>query len=65
MCCCCFTEAADGCSTKLCNRVMHFYSDGETGIGDVTALFMAAAKNHVDVAKVLLQHGADVNAKTE
>ena len=59
MCNCCFTEAADGCSTKLCNWVMHFYSDGET------ALLMAAGKKHMEMVKLLLQHGADVNAKTE
>ena len=57
MCNCCFTDAADCCSTKLCNRVTRLCRNGGT------ALLMAAAKNHVDVAKVLLQHGADVNEK--
>ncbi len=27
-----------------------------------TPLFLAALKNHVEVAKMLLEHGADVNA---
>ena len=56
MCSCCFTEAADGCSTKLCNWMTRFRRDGWT------ALQLAAVKKHVEVANVLLQHGADVNA---
>ena len=31
----------------------------------MTVLQHAEAKNHVEVAKLLLQHGADVNAKAE
>jgi ankyrin repeat protein len=30
-----------------------------------TALHLAALQNHVEVAKVLLDHGADINAKDE
>ncbi len=30
-----------------------------------TALHLAAGQNHVEVAKLLLQHAADVNAKDE
>ncbi len=30
-----------------------------------TALYAAADNNHVEVAKLLLEHGADVNAKDE
>ena len=30
-----------------------------------TALHFAAERNHVEVAKVLLENGADVNAKGE
>jgi len=30
-----------------------------------TALHIAANQNHVEVAKLLLQHGANVNAKAE
>ena len=29
-----------------------------------TSLHLAAIKNHLEVAKVLLKHGADVNART-
>ena len=31
----------------------------------MTALHWAAFNNHVEVAKLLLQHGADVNAKNK
>jgi ankyrin repeat protein len=30
----------------------------------LTSLHLAAIKNHLEVAKVLLKHGADVNART-
>ncbi len=40
-------------------QVTHFYSDG------TTALHAAALKNHLEMAKLLLQHGADVNAKID
>jgi hypothetical protein len=33
-----------------------FYSDGET------AILVAVGKKHVEMLKLLLQHGADVNA---
>ncbi len=56
MCSCCVAKAADGCSTKLCNQVTRLRRDGWS------ALHAAAGKNYVEVAKVLLQNGADVNA---
>ena len=31
----------------------------------LTALLLAAGKNHVEVAQLLLQHGADVKAKSK
>ena len=31
----------------------------------MTVLHQAAAMDHLEVAKLLLQHGADVNAKAE
>lgn len=30
----------------------------------VTSMFMAAQENHVDVVKVLIEHGANVDAMT-
>jgi hypothetical protein len=57
MCNCCVAEAAEGRSTKLCNHVTRLRRDGRT------ALHLAAGQNRVEVAKVLLENGADVNAK--
>ncbi len=59
MCSCCVAEAADGCSTKLCDQVTRLRRFG------MTALHFAAVENHMEMVKLLLQHGADVNAKTE
>ena len=36
----------------------HLHRNGQA------ALHLAALKNHLEVAKVLLKHGADVNART-
>ena len=60
----CFTraaaaEAADGGSLWLCSCVTRPRRHG------FKALHMAAGKDHVEVAELLLQAGADVNAKTE
>ena len=54
---CCVAEASDGCSTKLCNLVTRLRRNSGT------ALNLAVGENHVEIAKLLLQHGADVNAK--
>ena len=45
------------CLLQLCDKVMRLCSGGQT------ALHLAALKNHVEVAKLLLEHGADVMAK--
>ena len=57
--CCCVADAADGCGTKLCNWMTRLRRSGGT------ALHQAVGKKHVEMVKLLLQHGADVNAKTE
>ena len=31
----------------------------------LTALHLAAQNHHVEVAKILMQHGADINAKAD
>jgi ankyrin repeat protein len=45
--------------TAAAVQVTRFYSDG------TKVLHEAAAKNHMEMAKLLLQHGANVNAMTE
>ena len=43
--------------TAAAVQVTRFFSDG------ATVLYSAVGKNHVEVVTLLLQHGADVNAK--
>ena len=62
MCSSCVADAADGCSTKLCNWVTRLHRLGGTVL---LVLHQAVIGNHVEMAKLLLQHGADVDAKTE
>ena len=40
------------------------YVNGKTGIFDYTALYSASYYGHANIAEVLLENGADVNAET-
>jgi hypothetical protein len=57
MCSCCVAGAADGCSTKLCNQVMRLRRNG------YTPLRLTLCEYHVDVMKLLLEHGTAINTE--
>ncbi|KAI0282452.1 hypothetical protein BC826DRAFT_974216 [Russula brevipes] len=69
LCACCWTmERMETCGTVIASglySIMRRTTDIGNGFADQTPLHLAVIKGQTKVAQLLIQHGADANAKCE